>query len=566
MRAVVVAAMACLLETRASAQVVAIEWPPEAGGAGPFTACVAATLSGDGRVDVAVVSAGTLVVWDAPGAFTAWRLLGHAAPVNDVTVLRRAAVAAPGGADRLVIAAADGLFACDEQPAALVVTPLETGAPWRGARRVLAADLDRDDLDDLLVLRADGRSIDALVQRADGSFGDTRRFEWLAPADVRDLLAAELDGGAAEPELVVDDDGALRILTGGGALLAALPSLRPELDRIARLAPDPQLSAAERIAWVTAASGDPGDPARLLSLVDLAGPQFAAATTFALGPAVAGRFDGDALDDLGFMLDGEARFLAAWQQPGASPFSFGDGSCCILELGGSAGAAAIAPCAADLDGDGQVDLFAPLASLAAVVQLFGPIGDSIAASAPASDFVHDSACVVPIDSEMLAGEARLLALLEGAGALAADPAWHVELLVFQGDATTGAVAAAPFHHCRTPIADLLVAAGADEVELAFACDSYSDDYWIAVRLVELAGDDTVLAAKAQLLGAFSGDFSLAEELKAAGLAFPGWEPEKALLCGAASTSPRIASFIRIRRMPPSVPPPPPKPAPGTCPG
>ncbi|MBM4016371.1 MAG: hypothetical protein FJ293_15585 [Planctomycetes bacterium] len=549
----------------ASAQQVpaTIEWPF---GAGAFSASAFARLAPDLRGDVALVQGGVLVVADALDVFSNWRLPGLAGSVDDVVTLAAAKLGKADDRDHLVVAASDGLWELREAGGTFHATLIDGASPWRGARRVLAADLDRDGDEDLLVLLASGRRLRAKLRQAGGQFADSpRKFDWTAGSDVSDFVVGEFDGEAFELELAVLDGAALRFIDGGGAQLAAHASLRPDHDRLVLLPAGGATAADDAVAWITAASTAPGDPARHLFVATPAAIEWCDTTTLALGPGIGGEFDGEPGCDLAFVAGGESQLRVLHRATdGATPsFSFSGDGAIDWATGGDPLASGARPCAGDFGGDGLDDLVLPLGASEALLQFVGPLAATPGATA--ADFVHGAACAVTTPGGMKS-LFSVTATWTGLSTLAASGGWQLEYLVFRADAHGGTFASKPIEHCRLPLAPPSpLDPTPDDVEIAFLVSAVTDLHCVVARLVRVDPAGKVTDQRPAIVGAISSNGSNFDGLALEKLwPIPGWKkPEDVLSCGSTSGG-RIADFIRIRRMPTGAPKPPVKPAPGDC--
>ncbi len=539
-----------------------VEWPY---GAAPFSATAFARLSGDLRGDVALVQGGVLVVADALDVFSNWRLPALAGSVNDVATLAAAQLGKDDDRDHLVVAASDGLWELREAGSGLHATLIDGAAAWRGARRVVAADLDQDGDQDLLVLLSGGRRLKAKLRFPGGAFRDTRRFEWTAASDVGDFAVGEFDGELAELELAAADAGALCFIDGGGALLASHASLRPELDRVVLLPRGGATATEDAVAWITAASAIAGDPTRHLFVAVPAATTWCDTTTLSLGPGVAGQFDGEAGADLAFAADGEEalRVLHRATDPAAPPFRFSGAGCIDWATGGDPQTAAARPCSGDFGGDGNDELVQPLGSSEQLQLHGGPLVQALVA--PAADFIHGAACAVAAPSGMKSLLSVTAAWAE-LGVLAASGGWHLEYLVFRQDFFGGTFASQPIEHCRLPLAPPFpLDPTPDDVEFAFLVASVQELHYVVARLVQVDPAGELVDQRPWIVGALSGNAANFDGLAQEKLwPLPGWkQPEAVLSCGSTSGG-RIADFIRIRRMPTGAPKPPVAPKPGNC--
>lgn len=548
-----------------------LPWPAAGSGSGPFTGATMARLSGDRRSDVVVVSAGELVAFDSAGLISSGSGIATSGDVNDVATLAIEGQAVPGDRDLLVVAATDGLWTMKETASGPVFTAIDTTAAWQNLQRVVVADVDGDGDHDIVVLRADGRTIDAKIQRPAGNFIDTVNYSWTAASDVLDLAVGEFNSTATQAELVVNDMGGLRILSAAGATLLAYASARPDLDAMALVKRDESSQVNDHVAWCTAASSVAGDPVRHLAVIDLAASTLCFTTSDPFGAMAAGRFDDDVATDLAVTRAGESElWIFPQQTTGGTPFQYAERM--EFAIGGSTAVAAVRPCIGDLGNDRRDDFALPVASLGALAVSNEP--GVTAALTAVNNFTPDESCGEVINSQTHRIHVR--ARLGGAGALASDPTWFVEHIVYRLDydssipGTYGTYTTSPICYCRKPISDVLEpeANEPDDVLLDFwSIDP--NDYMLVVqaRLVQVI-NNAVNDSTPIILGAWDKNELNVQELLADGENHPTWTTYQAApRCG---TVTRIAGFIRIRRMPTSAPPAQPPqvpygpPAPGQC--
>ncbi len=547
-----------------------LPWPSGNPGSGPFSGATMAKLSGDHRTDVVVVSANHLVQFDAAAVSGGGSVIATTGNVNDVATLTVDGQAVAGDRDLLVLAASDGLWTMKETATGPLFTAVDTTSAWQNAKRVVVADLDNDGDDDLLVLLANGRSTDAKIQQSNGTWANTRRFEWTAASDVKNLAAGEFNANSVEPELVINDQAALRILSAGGTVLSTSSSVRPDLDSMALVRRNEASETNDRVAWFTAATATPGDATRYLFVIDLGGAALCFTTSDAFGAMAAGRFNDDTSTDLAVMRGGEsALWLFPQQTSGGAPFQYG--TQIAFDLGGSGATPAVRPCVGDLGGDRYDDFVVPLASTQELALVDTPAVPQ--ALTVVNDFTPDETCSEIINPTTQ--RAHVIARLGSAGALASDPTWFVESLVYRlafvdaNNGTYGTYTTTPVSYCRKLIAEVLVPEPnePDDVEIKFYASPTSAMYVIQTRLVKVESG-AVTDSSPAIIGAFDKSEENIQALLADGENHPSWTVYQAVpKCG---TTTRIAGFIRIRRMPPptapSTPPSVPygPPAPGQC--
>ncbi|MBL8841165.1 MAG: hypothetical protein JNL90_06480 [Planctomycetes bacterium] len=537
------------LSPRATGGIVdQIPWPASGSGSGPFTGSTMATLSGDLRMDVVVVSAGELVCFDCAGLQASGGGIATTGDVNDVATLPIDGQAVPGDRDLLVVAASDGLWTMKETATGPLFTAIDTSAAWQGAQRVVVADLDNDGDDDIVVLRADGRTVDAKIQRPAGNFIDTGNYSWTAASDVLDFAVGEFNSQAAQPELVVNDETGLRILSAAGATLVAYASARPDLDAMALVKRDETSQVNDRVAWFTAASAVAGDPVRHFAVIDLASATLCFTTSDPFGRMAAGRFDDDAATDLVVTRDGESElWLFPQQLSGGTPFQYAEHD--LYEIGGSTEVAAVRPCIGDLGNDRYDDFALPVASLG-VLAVANETAVPLALTV-VNDFTHDETCAEIINGNV--HHVSVIARLGSAGALAGDPTWFVEYVVYRFNYLAGTYTTTPVTYCRKLIADVLVPEPnePDDVEIEFYANPTSAMYVVQTRLVQVISG-AVVDSSPTIFGAYDKEELNIQELLSDGENHASWTSYQAVpKCG---TTTRIGGFIRIRRMPPSAPP------------
>lgn len=544
-----------------------LHWPSGGGfggGPGPFTGTAIARLSGDGIPDVAVVNDGDLDLFDQVDTFGVLSTITTTGTVNDIAALTIEGTAPTIDRDRLVVAASDGLWLGTEGASGITFTAIDTSSNWQDLDRVLVVDLDDDGDDDLLVLRADHRTVDAKIQRAAGTFMDTARFSWTATSDVKDLLVGEFDSLPAEPELVVNDQAGLKILSGGGATLASYASARSQLDRIALVKRDESSSVNDAIAWVSAATSAANDPQRYLFMVTLSAATPCFLTTQSLESAGSGRFDDDAMTDLVFAQYGETNLIVLYQQETGTPFDLSEANTDEVDLYGISSFDAARISVGDYDLDGIDDIVLPLASTAVLGLMPGPFKIVQDPGSTVNDFVPSllSGTFAPQDFENQVF--HVVAQLVGATAYAADPNadWRLQCIVQKREASSGDFSLV--HYCREDLSNVMF--GFDKVVLNLPINPAADQWYVLMRLVRMDGED-VITAKPQIVGLYSSNINYFDPLPTGlpddleSLMDANWT-EFAEVHQTTGTTTRIGGFIRIRRMPTTAPTPPPAPPSG----
>ncbi len=222
---------------------VTTPWPAGIGASGPFGRCVSARLTPDAIPDAVVLDGlEPVVLIDADPRFAPFEL-----PLAALD-LDRVRGAGPGGRDALAVVDAGGLRLVRFDPPSwsFVVDPIAAGA-WAGARKVRAADLNGDGLDDLLGVAADGSTLLQLL--AQGSPATFQSGGSAATAfEVRQMCTLQWN---ADPglEVAVLSNWGIQVLEPEGTLLAQWPAVMPG-GTMARLRQAGQ--ATDRLAWITA--------------------------------------------------------------------------------------------------------------------------------------------------------------------------------------------------------------------------------------------------------------------------------------------------------------------------
>jgi len=540
------------------------------GSAGPFTGTTMARLSGDLLADVAMATDGQLLVAEAVAAFCKFREVTTSGTANDVATLRIEGLAVEDDRDHLVVAASDGLWTLREgSGGTFTATAVDASSGWQGIKRVVVADLNGDDRDDLVVLKTNGRSIDCKLQTSTGGWSDTSDYQWTANFDVLDFALADLDGNDSTIELAVNDTRALRIFSPGNSLLAGHTSLRSTFDRMAIVHGDARGGGDNWVAWVTASSATSTDPWRNLYLVTTSAAIYCDSTDEALGPVVGGRFHAGDGGDLAFMVDGESTLRVLVQLDDTPAFDFSSDEGATFDLGGSTSTAAARPAAGDLahDFDMEIEeLFVPLASEGALTISYNSFGDTMPAVFGNPDFEEVGQDATPEASPDVSAAITILAEYPGVSGVVEDTEWYVDCTVWHQIHDLGDPFATSFvHSCRRPLAEALVTG--DILALDFEVPDFDDLYYILVRVVHLTTSGPpqgpINAALPNLMGAFSANDGANLNALEEDYWHSTWTETVPLKDYSQSTPPRVGGFIRIRRFPPSTPLPA-NPPNGTC--
>lgn len=329
------------------------------GGVAGITRTVVGDVNGDHLGDVLLGVAGSLYWTDGPSVhrFAGW----IADDVNDFGVFESATVVAQTGPylpQKLLLAMAGGvkLMSLDLQAsggAAWQVEQTIGDATWANARFVRDADFDGDGRIDVLVVKADYREIGFALGRPDGTFDvSTIGFSLNNSALDVDLADVDFDG---DPELGLLTTGGLSVRHHQGTLIAFLRN------------PD--------TAWVGGAVGSLGHRFFWISKGQGTSSNWiytAGTSPYYEGPYVVDEFDPIAVDCADHDGNGKQDALVTtgatdqhylFYQSSSGTFGAGTGEMAVLTELTSVGTPEPNACPlawADLDGDGALDIAAPV--------------------------------------------------------------------------------------------------------------------------------------------------------------------------------------------------------------
>ncbi|MEM1452080.1 MAG: hypothetical protein AAF957_12655 [Planctomycetota bacterium] len=205
--------------------------------AGPIRSTVALHADADGRLDVAALVGGDVVVLTGPARHAYSEALGLTG-ASSLAVLDRADAASA----RLVVACDLGLVTIERNPAlpsvfAAVVTEVGDASTWSGARSLVALDLDGDGDVDVAGLDATGTNLLTAHRNADGSFqpavsvhlGLESSHLVAAPWGLGEMtLAASMDvpGSSSDVVALLGTDGSVLASFAADGAVDDLESLR----------------------------------------------------------------------------------------------------------------------------------------------------------------------------------------------------------------------------------------------------------------------------------------------------------------------------------------------------
>jgi hypothetical protein len=355
-------------------------WPTAISGDALFTGAACGHLTGAGYPDVVLLQAGSPVLFAAPATFNVLHTIAGAPSGCTAVATRHRERAASGRwLDQLVASNANGLWhwRYDGTTGSMKWDSVQADTLWSGLRSLVTAQLTDDDLQDLIGIGADQRTVGVLLASGTG-YGV--QYQRQFTSDVYAVAAVAWDDAESAAEIAV--------ATADGLEICRLEDGLPTCGSV-----DGTACTAATLAVTTQGPGS----APLLALTIRAGSSCSLlciepgsdspAQTVGLGgmdvvACAAGDIDGDLDDDLLYSQRHNHRVTVLLQiegQFGLLPLAANEFSLIAGDWNGSLSTApapdnAATPVFADLDGDGLADMVHAVESNETLVIGRNPLG------------------------------------------------------------------------------------------------------------------------------------------------------------------------------------------------
>ncbi len=485
---------------------VSAPWPSTLGASGTFRSAETGHLTVDGNIDLVVERGGAVVLCSAIGVYSSFFELDDSA--NHFDVLHRGS---PLAGDAVAIVDDTGLTlhwlsSTGDSFDSLVLD----GAAWANAVRVRCDDADGFYADDIVGLAADRRTFLACVSAEGATFVPAAPVT--VPNEVSDFVLIQWDADPALEIAMLTSVG-LEIRDSDGTFLTDVRDY-PAGGRL--VAVGVSGTSQQKIAWVTL---HPNGVNELLVVGDASG--FDATQVMAPLQTVgleAADVDGDGGDDLIITGKSGYRALIAFQQSGSPSFWFGASTFVIVALveedpWAPAPYLETALAAADVDGDGDIDLVCPIDRPEPQADLVSRVESTVIAAAtlkPVLPFTFEYV----YEGDELIGQADLLIDLMAPEAPDSEipaEATHVDLIVWRSDGDGESPTRVAIQHDTI---DLASPEGQFPIELAVAIDEpqwpFAAIYSLEIRYVERNAEGGIVQAFPARIGTFSADSLLVE--------------------------------------------------------
>lgn len=508
---VLTAALGVALAPIAQSQLVPSSdpWPAALGAGGTFHGSEIGYIIPNGDLDLVVERGGSIVVCSAIGIHSSFYEVASSAISFDV-VFR----GSPFGADAVAIVDGQGLTLHWLNAAGDAFDSVALGSnAWNGAARIRSGDADGLYGSDIVGLAADHRTfLSCLSTTSAGGTSFVDGPSTVVPNDVSDFVLIQWDADA-ELEVAMLTTAGLEIREPDGTLITSVTAY-PTGGRLVAI--DVEGTAQQKVAWVTL---HPNAVNELLIVGNASG--FEAAQMLAPLQTVgleAADIDGDGNGDLIFTGKTGYYALIAFQQAGSPSFGFGPSMFIIVDLVADPGSAApnleAEPAAADIDGDGDVDVVCAIDRPDPGVDVVSRVANTVIDAEVYRPLLPPS-FTYAFEGEEVIGQADLSIVLPSPTAPANEvpaAATHVDVVVWRSEGDGENPGRVAVQHDTI---DLSAPEGQFPLTLNVVIDEpqwpFDAIYAIEIRYVERDGAGELLQAFPARIGIFTADSVLLDE-------------------------------------------------------